>query len=162
MSVLLRRATPDDLDAAYEIEHTVFAEDSWSRELLAAELASEHTYYLLVVDDDGEGDVIGYCGLLAPARSGQGDIQTIAVVDAARGRGLGRVMMQALLAEAWRREARRVFLEVRIDNDPARSLYRSLGFIDGQIRRGYYAGVDAITMSLDLTEPQPQLTGSAS
>ncbi|HEU5222442.1 MAG TPA: ribosomal protein S18-alanine N-acetyltransferase [Candidatus Lumbricidophila sp.] len=154
---MLRRATPADLDTAYAIEHTVFADDSWSRELLAAELESPHTYYLLAVDAADDA-VLGYCGLLAPARAGQADIQTIAVVEAARGRGLGRLLMQALLAEAWRREVRTVFLEVRIDNEPARSLYRSLGFVDGQIRRGYYAGVDAITMARELTAPQPQLT----
>ncbi len=48
--------------------------------------------------------------------------------------------------------AHEVLLEVRVDNDAARTLYRSEGFAELGVRRGYYelGRVDAITMRRDL------------
>ncbi len=43
-------------------------------------------------------------------------------------------------------KAKTISLEVRIDNTPARNLYLKHGFIEKGIRKGYYNGVDAITM----------------
>lgn len=41
-------------------------------------------------------------------------------------------------------------LEVKSNNHIARNLYKSLGFIDKGIRKGYYNGIDAITMVKEL------------
>lgn len=41
-------------------------------------------------------------------------------------------------------------LEVKSNNEIARKLYKNLGFIDKGIRKGYYNGVDAITMVKEL------------
>ncbi|MFC5502822.1 tRNA (adenosine(37)-N6)-threonylcarbamoyltransferase complex transferase subunit TsaD [Lysinimonas soli] len=152
----LRRATPDDLDAIMELETATFERDAWSRDMMRAELESPHGYYL-IVESSGSGAprLEGYAGLLAPAGAGQGDIQTIAVAPMVRRRGLGRVLMRALLDEARRREASEVFLEVRADNPHARELYRSLGFRQIAVRPKYYQpdGVDAQIMRLKLGEP---------
>jgi ribosomal-protein-alanine N-acetyltransferase len=63
-------------------------------------------------------------------------------------------MLDALLEEAVRRGAHEAFLEVRADNAAARAMYRSAGFAELGIRRGYYdAGrVDAVTMRKVLAE----------
>ncbi|MDR1257984.1 MAG: GNAT family N-acetyltransferase [Tannerellaceae bacterium] len=45
-----------------------------------------------------------------------------------RGRGVGRMLLDGIIAEAASRRASRVTLEVRKDNRVAQSLYRSLGF----------------------------------
>ncbi|WP_230764788.1 ribosomal protein S18-alanine N-acetyltransferase [Agromyces mediolanus] len=164
MSVLLRRARPDDLGAIMRLERDTFTDDAWPADAMRRELASEHGYYLVAVDGETDADaapdaVFGYAGLLAPLGSGQGDIQTIAVEPAHRGAGLGRVLMQALIAEARRREAVHVFLEVRADNPVARGLYASLGFTELGVRPRYYRnGVDAVLMRLEV--PQP-VTGPA-
>ncbi|MCU1482370.1 MAG: N(6)-L-threonylcarbamoyladenine synthase TsaD [Subtercola sp.] len=106
----------------------------------------------------------GYGGLLSPQGAADADIQTIAVSPDARGRGLGRRLMQALIAEAARRGARRVFLEVRADNPGAQHLYRTLGFTEIGVRRGYYQpdDVDAVVMRLDLDASQSSTSASAS
>jgi ribosomal-protein-alanine N-acetyltransferase len=119
---------------------------------MRSELASEHGYYLVGVDDARPDEVVAYAGLLAPRGSGQGDIQTIAVDPARRGAGLGRALMHALIDEARRRGAAELFLEVRADNPVARTLYESLGFAEIGVRRGYYQpdGVDAVVMRLDV------------
>ena len=154
MTPALRRATLDDLDAIMVLESATFESDAWSRAIMRAELAHPHGYYLVVESSDSARDGLdGYAGLLAPAGSGQGDIQTIAVAPAARRRGLGRTLMVALLDEARRRAAAEVFLEVRADNPNAQALYLSLGFEQIAVRPNYYQpdGVDAHIMKLELS-----------
>ncbi|MDQ0893195.1 GNAT family N-acetyltransferase [Agromyces ramosus] len=104
--------------------------------------------------------LLGYAGLLAPKGGEQGDVQTIAVAPAARGLGLGRGLMHALITEARRRGIAQLFLEVRADNAIARSLYRSLGFEEIGVRPRYYRhGIDAVLMRLDVP---PAVTRPAS
>nr|WP_284254423.1 GNAT family N-acetyltransferase [Pseudolysinimonas kribbensis] len=90
----------------------------------------------------------GYGGLLAPEGSHQGDVQTLTVAEPARGRGIGRALLNALLAEAGRRGADEVFLEVRAGNGIAQGLYASLGFERIAVRPHYYQpdGEDAWVM----------------
>ena len=120
----LRPATSDDLDAIWEIGSAVFTTEAWSLEAMREELGAEHRSYLVLEDE--AGGILGYGGLLAVGT--EGDIQTIALAPAARGRGQGRRLMNALLDAAAERGVREVFLEVRADNPVARSLYASLGF----------------------------------
>jgi [ribosomal protein S18]-alanine N-acetyltransferase len=149
----LRRASVDDLDALVALEQATFPSDAWSRNLMREELTGPHRYYLVAVAPDGA--IEGYAGLLAPQGAGEADIQTIAVAAAARRRGLGRVLVQTLLAEARRRGAAEVLLEVRADNPGAQQLYRSLGFEGIATRPHYYQpdDVDALIMRLELAAP---------
>ena len=147
----LRPAVPDDLEAIWEIERTVFTSEAWSREMLREELTADHRSYLALVDP--EGAVHGYGGLLVVGT--EGDIQTIALAAPARGAGAGRRLMEALIGEARSRGVREVFLEVRADNPVARSLYTALGFAEIGVRPRYYQpdGVDAVVMKLDVKDP---------
>ncbi|MDR2496871.1 MAG: GNAT family N-acetyltransferase [Tannerellaceae bacterium] len=45
-----------------------------------------------------------------------------------RGQGLGRRLMEAIIAEGRRRNSSRISLEVRVDNTSAKCLYADLGF----------------------------------
>jgi ribosomal protein S18 acetylase RimI-like enzyme len=56
------------------------------------------------------------------------NIHDVIVHPACRGRGIGRMLMNALIAEATKRGCSRISLEVRHDNAPAQHLYASLGF----------------------------------
>lgn len=167
MSVLMRRAKVADLDAIMRLERATFVTDAWPEEAMRRELESPHGYYLIAVDDeadDPERRLLGYAGLLAPSGSQQGDIQTIAVAPFARGVGLGRGLMHALITQARRRHVAEVFLEVRADNPIARALYGSLGFEEIGVRRGYYQpdGVDAISMRLAVPPAVTRPAASAS
>jgi ribosomal protein S18 acetylase RimI-like enzyme len=56
------------------------------------------------------------------------NIHDVIVLPSYRGKGIGRQLMTAILAEARERSCSRVTLEVRKDNAAARHLYASLGF----------------------------------
>jgi [ribosomal protein S18]-alanine N-acetyltransferase len=152
MGFQLRVATLEDLDAIMALETSTFASDAWSTQSMVSEVASEHTYYLFAFDPANPDAMVGYGGLLAPENSDDADIQTLAVDPTARRRGLGRMIVVALLAEAAARGAGQVFLEVRADNPSARALYDSLGFEQIAVRENYYQpdGVDAQIMRVTL------------
>ena len=70
-------------------------------------------------------------------------------------RGIGRMLLQQGLSQAWERGARRVSLEVRPSNTAALAFYSACGFVLAGVRRGYYPeiGEDALVMQLELTRP---------
>lgn len=158
MAWLMRRAGLDDLDAIMGIEVSTFDTDAWSPRAMASELDNPHTYYLVALADDGD-DIQGYAGLLSPRGAPQADIQTIAVAESARRKGLGRAMMLQLMTEARQRGASEVFLEVRADNPGAQTLYEQLGFEAIAVRPRYYQpdGVDAVVMRHALETPRASL-----
>ncbi len=161
----LRPATEVDLAAIMAVEHKCFASDAWSEANMHLELVSHHTFYWVATAqvDDGPERVVAYAGLSKVAGSEQSDVQTIAVEPDFRSRGLGRQLMNRLVAEARQLGASEMFLEVRADNPVAQSLYESLDFVAIDRRRGYYQpdGVDAVVMRAQL-EPinsQPVVLG---
>ncbi|WP_327591219.1 ribosomal protein S18-alanine N-acetyltransferase [Nonomuraea sp. NBC_00507] len=140
--------TEADLPAVMEIERATFPLDAWSESMMRGELAdmprSRH-YVVALVDDE----IVAYAGLAAAAD--QADVQTIAVLEKHQGTGIGSAMLTELLAEASRRGAREIFLEVRADNPRAQAVYRHFGFEEIGTRRRYYDdGTDAIMMRRNL------------
>jgi ribosomal-protein-alanine N-acetyltransferase len=148
MTLRVRRMRWWDLPAVAEIERRAFPDDAWSLETFWSELAERGTRVYLVAE--GRDGLLGYTGIAGLA--GEADLQTIAVDPAARGRGLGRRLLDAITAEAAATGARRMHLEVRADNEPAIALYSSGGYRETGRRRGYYPTsdgprVDALLMS---------------
>ncbi len=74
------------------------------------------------------------------------------VIDrTARRRGFGGALLDELLAHGRRRGLSAVHLEVRVSNEGALTLYRSRGFREEGVRRGYYGdGEDALVLTLPL------------
>lgn len=79
---------------------------------------------------------------LARIVAGDADILTVATRPAARRRGLARAALETLHAEAARRGAERVLLEVGAENVAARALYAALEYRPVGRREGYYARPD--------------------
>ena len=117
----LRRATRTDLAAIMALETSIFTTDAWSSATMARDLENPQCYYLVAFRPETPETIDGYAGLFAPNRAGEADIQTIAVAESSRRGGLGRVLVLSLIAEARRRGAREVFLEVRADNPGAQT-----------------------------------------
>ncbi|MEY5024054.1 MAG: tRNA ((37)-N6)-threonylcarbamoyltransferase complex transferase subunit TsaD, partial [Actinomycetota bacterium] len=141
----------EHLTSVMDLEHKLFPEDAWSATSMASELAATHTYYLGIFAPE----LIGYAGLATAAGSFSSDIQTIGIASDQRGNGLGRQLMQRLIAKAKELGSEQVMLEVRADNAVAIGLYRDLGFEQIDIRKRYYqpAGIDALIMRLPIRQP---------
>lgn len=152
---MIRSATPADLPAIMQIEHASFPSDAWSETLMSEELQSPHGAYFVVEQGD---ELIGYGGVRVPAGAREGDIQTIAISEAARGTGLGRELLRTLMRTGGERGAREIFLEVRADNPVAHALYVSEGFAELGRRPRYYQpdDVDAIVMNVKLSPKETQ------
>jgi ribosomal-protein-alanine acetyltransferase len=149
MSLHIRIATEADLEQIMQIEKACFANDAWSKSNMKSELLAPHTTYVVAEEDHA---LIGYAGFSKLANSTSSDIQTIAVSESHRGLGIGRSLLESLLAFAKEQKAKEVFLEVREDKPTPQSLYSSLGFKAIDRRENYYQpdGVAAIVMRLDL------------
>jgi ribosomal-protein-alanine N-acetyltransferase len=88
--------------------------------------------------------------VLARVAGGEAEILTLAVAPPARGRGLGRALLQAAIARAKAQGAEAVFLEVGADNPHALALYAALGFAKVGLRKAYYASGNALVLRLPL------------
>ena len=81
----------------------------------------------------------------------EADVLTLAVVPAARRRGLGGALLTAGIEWCGALGARAMFLEVAASNVAARALYGRAGFVAVGWRRGYYGkGEDAVVMRAGL------------
>jgi ribosomal-protein-alanine N-acetyltransferase len=88
---------------------------------------------------------------LGRVQADQAEILTIAVRPGARGQGVGRALLNALLTEAAKRGALDLFLEVAEPNAAARALYAGAGAKEVGRRRRYYAdGADALVLRLSV------------
>ena len=103
---------------------------------------------------DSRGAALGYA--FVNTAVGEAQLLNICVDQPQQGQGLGRALMQHLMATA-REDFCTVFLlEVRRSNRAARHLYESLGFNTLGVRKGYYpngagATEDALVMAYEFT-----------
>ncbi|MHB1871059.1 MAG: ribosomal protein S18-alanine N-acetyltransferase [Steroidobacteraceae bacterium] len=86
--------------------------------------------------------------------AGEVHILNLCIAEAQRSRGFGRSMLEHLLVHGAAMGMSEAFLEVRPSNCAALALYRSLGFEQVGLRRGYYQAVngreDACVLKLTL------------
>lgn len=80
---------------------------------------------------DGTGTICG-CGGLFPLGAEEMELRKMYLLPAARGRGLGRRLLEELLAAARTRGCRRVVLETASVLKQAQALYRSAGFVPAE------------------------------
>lgn len=141
-----------DIDELVALETELFPDDAWTAASLWAELAARPRRSYVVARDDADGELSGYGGVDLGGEVA--DIMTMAVATHHQGRGLGRQLLDELVARAAADHAAYLMLEVRADNDAARKLYESRGFDTLTIRRRYYqpGDVDAHVMRLTLQE----------
>ena len=130
----LEPAAPGDLPAIAAIERRAFA-DPWSAESFAEMIGRESVWFAVARESAG-APVLGY--VVAIFAADEGEIGNLAVDDAARGRGIGAMLVQRVLDEATQRAVATVYLEVRESNAGARRLYDRCGFGEVGRRRGYY------------------------
>jgi len=79
-------------------------------------------------------------------------ITNIAIAPAFRRQGLGRMLLEGLVALARAKQACRMTLEARVSNTAAVRLYEQMDFVSAGIRPGYYSdnNEDALIMWKEL------------
>jgi ribosomal protein S18 acetylase RimI-like enzyme len=105
-----------------------------------------------------EGEVAGYVLLghptSLPASAHVQMVRGLAVDPACHGRGVGTALVEAAIAEAKARGARKLSLRVLGPNTAARRLYESCGFVTEGVLRGEFVldgrEVDDVLMALRL------------
>jgi tRNA threonylcarbamoyladenosine biosynthesis protein TsaB len=140
--IALREMTTEDVPAIAAIERQVFS-DPWPESFFLGELAQRLVHARVA---EREGALAGYS--LAWMGAGSGHLGNLAVVPEQRRRGVARVLLDDLFAEAARRHVESLTLEVRASNFAAQALYRAHGFRLVGLRRGYYrdSGEDALVL----------------
>lgn len=134
-----------DLAEVAAADARIFTDTAWSLEYYWAVLAQPGTAMVAArLGEDSAAELAGW--VVMSALGAEADVMTIAATEAARGRGVGRALLDAGLEWARRQGAEVVHLEVDERNDPALRLYRSVGFREWGRRPDYYPGADAILM----------------
>jgi len=128
-------ATPADLDALLALEQTAFDTDHLSRRQYRHHLGNPHAAVLVA---RGAAGVLGKAVLFFNERHDIARLYSIAVGEAARGRGLGAALLAAAEREAHRRGRHRMRLEVAQKNSSAIRLYERHGFRRIGERQSYY------------------------
>lgn len=121
--------------------------DRWGGDAIGLLLALPgHFAWLACLAGEPAGFVLGRVA------AEEAEVLTLAVRPAARRGGAGAALMRALMAEAARRGATVLFLEVAEGNLAARALYAALGAAEAGRRRRYYPdGSDALVLRLPLS-----------
>ncbi|WP_445000779.1 GNAT family N-acetyltransferase [Halomonas mongoliensis] len=133
MTICLRPATSQDLDALYRLEQSAFEGDRFSRRQLWHLLNRAHAVTWVIEQPERPeahrpAALLGYGTLLFRQGSRRARLYSFCVHPDARGGGLGRRLLEALAEAAGERGAERLGLEVRADNRVALGLYRRMGF----------------------------------
>ncbi len=146
--VVLRAMAAPDVARVAAIEAASFRVP-WSASAFRHELDLPFSHSFVAHPASDPGRVLGYVVLWSVAD--EVHLLDLAVDEAARGSGVGRLLVERVLDEARARGARLVTLEVAAANAPARALYFALGFVTTTTRRDYYApGLDALVMERTL------------
>lgn len=116
------RAFADVMDRAYTHMRP------WTADAISQTIANPHSVFLS--RDDG--------ALLALIVADECEILAIATDPAVQRTGIASSLLKELFEIAARRNANRVFLEVALQNSPARKFYAGKGFAQVGLRKKYY------------------------
>jgi [ribosomal protein S18]-alanine N-acetyltransferase len=146
-SLALRPMTVADLDRVIEIEARAYT-FPWTRGNLVDSLAAGYDAELLL---DTTGELVGY--FVAMPGVDELHLLNLTVAPHRQGHGHGRTLLAAVEARARERGLGSLWLEVRVSNDRAQQMYRTRGFVQTGVRRGYYPAPgsrreDAVVMCL--------------
>lgn len=129
----IRPCTRDDLPAIREILAQAPEAASWSAAALENALDVYLGHFLV---SESSAAVTGF--VLARQIADEAEILNLAVNHNCRRHGVGKALMQHLLATFHDPKPKKLFLEVRESNAAAIAFYRSLGFVQSGRRAGYY------------------------
>lgn len=140
-----------DIEQVVSIENDAFP-FPWTRGNFLDSLASAYPAWVMRAHD---GRLAGYFLLMNAVD--ELHILNITVRPDLQGTGLGRMLLNKVIALAQAGNMQSVLLEVRPSNQRALNVYRHVGFMEIGVRKNYYpagaaAREDAIVMRLPLSD----------
>jgi ribosomal protein S18 acetylase RimI-like enzyme len=154
--ILIREAVLDDLDALLALESICFESDRLSRRSFRRWLKGDRGILSVL---EFERKVVGYGLVLLHKGTRLARLYSIALSPVVRGRGFGRLLVQALETKAM--EAGRLFMRLEVSNvnTAAISLYTNLGYdLFGELPDYYEDHTDALRMQKRICFPGEGLT----
>ncbi|MBP5491303.1 MAG: ribosomal protein S18-alanine N-acetyltransferase [Clostridiales bacterium] len=149
MELLFEKAKQADLETIAAIEKVSFP-DPWSVDSLWT-FASDETIRALVTAKEKEtGELVGYYALQYVLD--EAEIAIVAVAAKFRRMGIGRQLIEDIIAFCKSKDVSTIHLEVRSENEAAIHLYRAMGFEENGRRKNYYENPreDAILFRLSI------------
>ena len=134
-----------DAEKVYNLDST--EKDSYSLDTISSMLSSDNAYTMIVEDD---AKVIGYISFSIAID--EAELIKIVVDNGYRRQGIAADLIKDSIDELKNRGVKIIFLEVRVDNTPAKKLYEKTGFIKYYTREKYYNGIDAELYRLKLND----------
>ena len=160
----LRPGIPADVPVIVELERDCPTAAHWTEQQYrqAVELDRDDAQRLVLVAEVASPDRpardlrSSLAGFLVARHIGvEWELENLVVAPSARRKGVGRQLLDALLAAAREINSESVFLEVRELNVAARKLYESAGFQLAGRRKSYYVNPseDAVAYRHSLARP---------
>ena len=123
--------THGDIARVLLIEHEIY-EFPWTPGNFADSLCADYACWLYLE----QNELAGYAVVMLAA--GEAHLLNLSIARAGQGRGLGRSLLDALMAAAHASGAGKMLLEVRPSNAAGIALYTTAGFARLGVRKGYY------------------------
>jgi ribosomal-protein-alanine N-acetyltransferase len=144
---MIRRAKLADLEQIVNLSDASASAAHWPVEVYASMLRGEGQARVVLVAENPSQLSIGM--LVALCQTEDWELENIVVSASERQKGIGRKLMDALIAEAIAGGAEKILLEVRASNLAAIRLYQSCGFEIWSTRKSYYSNPleDAVVMT---------------
>jgi len=137
LSFSIRNATIDDLNNLVMIEAECFMNDAFTKNQLEYCLRSPDFVTLVALLDEA---IIGFVTGSIKFMGGEtaGHIYTLDIKQCHRERGFGGRLLDAFESVLAGKGIRTIYLEVRVDNVPARRLYSKRGYKPLRTLKNYY------------------------
>ena len=143
-SCKIRYASINDIDSIFSIDNSYeFEKYSYNQFL---EMYNIDYYHFLVAMSDTK--IVGY--LCFTKIFDECNLIKIVVSKEFQHQGIGKNLVEFLIHEMKVSGVKKIYLEVRTDNEKAINLYEKTGFKLIDIRKGYYNGIDAKIYGIDL------------
>lgn len=144
----LRPASAEDLAPVLEIERKSYPLP-WTEDAFRQEMEKPFARFLVLTDDDTDAVIAGY--IVFWLMFDECHILNVTVHPDWRGLKFGTRLVRQTINEAMKRDAKRIFLEVRKSNQTAVSFYQTFGFFIDHVKKAFYAdGEDAYFMQIYL------------
>jgi ribosomal-protein-alanine N-acetyltransferase len=152
----LRKFVPNDLQAIMQINRVCLPENYTDFFFMDLHQRYPETFIVAEKNDKFFGYImcrveVGLSSIGLGGLTRKGHIVSIAVMPQARRRGVAQAVINRSLEGMKYYKVKQAFLEVRVTNEPAISLYKKLDFEISKTISGYYSdGEDAYVMTKKL------------